>query len=221
VFQQGGPDDPKTWERLTVGAVLTGNSYPQSWTHPTKPFDFYDLRGALNVFSAKILLDKDEIFCYDVESGELLSGGLRANGEICGQWGIWPAEIMAKRDIDAPVGWFELDLGLLFKHSRYEVRYEPLPRFPASWRDLAIVVDEAISAGQISAVIREAGGEFLTRVEPFDLFRSTEKLGPDKKSLAIRVDFSHPQRSLETEEVDGWIKAIVAKLQTECGAVLR
>ena len=220
VFQQGSPSDPQTWERLTLSAVMTGNSYPHSWTHPAKPFDFYDLRGVLDVFCAKILLDKDEIFCYDVESGELLSGGVRANGEICGQWGIWPTDLMAKRDVDAPVGWFELDLGLLFKHRRDGVKYKPLPRFPISWRDLAIVVDEGIPALDIVGSIRKAAGEFLVRVEPFDVFRS-EKLGQNKKSLAIRLDFSHPQRSLEADEVDGWMKTIVAQLQAEHNATLR
>ncbi len=221
VFQQGTADDPRTWESQVLGAVMTGASYPFSWAHPSKPFDFYDLNGAIDVFCAKILLDKDEIFCYDIESGELLKGSLRAKGEICGQWGIWPAEIMSKRDIDAPVGWFELDLGLLLKHRREEVKYAPLPRFPISWRDLAMVVDESVAAGDVVKVIRQHGGDYLVRTEPFDIFRNAEKLGPQKKSLAIRLDFSHPQRSLEAEEVDEWMRTIVSHLQTDCGAILR
>jgi phenylalanyl-tRNA synthetase beta chain len=220
-FQRGRSDDPQTWERQMLAAVMTGNAYPQSWAHPSKSFDFYDLKGMIDVFCAKILLDKDEIFCYDIESRELLTGGLRVDGQVCGQWGIWSAEVMAKRDIDAPVGWFELDLGLLFQRQRPGVKYEPLPRFPVSWRDLAIVVSESVAAEELLKVIRAAAGECLVRAEPFDIFRNPEKLGPEKKSLAIRLDFSHPQRSLEADEVDEWMHNIVNRLQTDCGAVLR
>ena len=221
VFAPGRPDDPRTWERQVIAGVMTGYRYPQGWGHLSKSFDFYDLKGTIEVFCDRILLDKYEIFCYDVESGELLTGELRANGEICGQWGIWPTEIMAKRDIDAEVGWFELDLGLLSTHRRDEVKYVPLPRFPISWRDLAIVVDESVSAAELTSTIRRVGGEFLVHVEPFDEFRSAEKLGAQKKSLAIRLEFSHPQRSLEAEEVDGWMRDVVERLKAEHGAVLR
>lgn len=220
VFHGGVPDDPRTWERQVLAVVLTGQSYPQGWAHHAKPIDFYDLKGVLEVLCTKISLDKYDIFCYDADSTEQLAGELRVSGEVCGRWGMWPADQMAERNIDAPVGWIELDIERLFEFRRGQSKYSPLPRFPISWRDLAIVVDESLPAGEILNTIRSAGGECLVRVEPFDVFRS-EKLGANKKSLAIRLEFSHPQRSLEAEEVDDWMRGIVRRLESQHGAVLR
>jgi len=220
VFREGSHDDPRTWERQTLCAVMTGQSYPQGWAHPVKSFDFYDLKGVLEVLSAKISLDNVEIICYDVESGELLSGEWRAPGAVLGKWGIWPQSVMAKRDIDAAVGWFEIDLAAVDDRRRTSMQYLPLPKFPISWRDLAVVVDEGVTADEMLATVRSRGGDCLVRVEPFDVFRG-EKLGQGKKSIAFRLDFSHPDRSLESAEVDGWMSNIVEGLRDAHAANLR
>jgi phenylalanyl-tRNA synthetase beta chain len=220
VFDENGSADPRKWERQLLTAVVTGQSYPQGWAHPNKPFDFYDLKGVIEVLGAKISLDNVEIICYDIESGELLKGELRSNGANVGRWGIWPTEIMSKRDIDAPVGWFEMDLGMVAECRRSEVKYAALPRFPISWRDLAVVVDEAVTAKELLATVREGGGPCLVRAEPFDVYRG-EKLGADKKSVAIRLEFSHAERSLESAEVDSWVEKIIEGLRSAHGAILR
>ncbi|HEY3294464.1 MAG TPA: phenylalanine--tRNA ligase subunit beta [bacterium] len=220
VFEEGSREDPRTWERQTLCAVMTGQSYPQSWAHAVKPFDFYDLKGVFEVLCAKISLDNVEIICYDVESGEVLSGELRSDGDRVGKWGLWPATLMTKRDIDADVGWFELDLGAVEAHRRRGISYAALPKFPTSWRDLAVVVDETVTAAELVKTIRERGGEFLDKALPFDIFRG-EKLGLGKKSIAFRLEFSNPERSLESPEVDEWMSNIVEGLKAAHGANLR
>jgi phenylalanyl-tRNA synthetase beta chain len=85
---------------------------------------------------------------------------------------------------------------------------------------LALVLDEEITATALEATGRAAAGQFLVRLEPFDVFRS-EKLGVGKKSVALRFEFSHPDRSLTDEEVDGWINSVCERLQREHGALLR
>lgn len=220
VFQEAETNDPRLWERLTLAAVITGSGYPQSWAHPNNPFDFYDLKGTLEVLSARLSLDNLKIICYDIVSGELLNGELRSNSNPVGTWGIWSADIMSKRDIDAPVGWFVLDLTAVAGLNLSAASYTALPRFPLSWRDLAVVVDEAIPAAELTDTIRAAGGAFLLRVTPFDVFRG-EKLGAGKKSIALRLDFSHPERSLESAEVDGWMDAVIRGLKQNHSAELR
>ena len=220
VFKEGLPGDPRTWERQTLAAVMTGRSYPQGWAHQDKPLDFYDLKGAIEVLTAKISLDNVEILCYDVQGGEVLFGEMVADGKPFGKWGVWPAEHMARCEIDAPVGWIELDLGVIFTLRHDERKYVPLPRFPISWRDIAVVVDEDVTASDLVGAIRQHGGPCLVRAEPFDVYRG-EKLGVRKKSVAIRLEFSHPDRSLESAEVEEWVTTVLQGLKSAHGANLR
>lgn len=220
VFHKGSADDPRTWESHVVAGLLTGQSYPVSWSHESKPFDYYDLKGVVNTLCTRLSLDNYEIYCYDVDEKGGLKCELKLAGKSCGKLGVWSKEEMSKRDIEAPVGWFEFDLAKMRNAVAAELKYKPLPRFPIAWRDLALLVDRDKTAADLEATIRKAGGEYLTTVRPFDLFEG-KKLGENKKSLAFRVEFSHPERSLEAEEVDGWMAAIVKLLETEQGGQLR
>jgi len=220
VFHEGLADDPRTWERQVLGALMTGRTYPPSWAHPSMTLDFYDLKGVIEVLCAKISLDKVEIICYDLESGEVLKGRVTSGEEEIGRFGIWPAEQMASRDLDADVAWLELDLSAAASHVVTETTYSPLPKFPISWRDMAVVVDEGVSVAELLATVNGSGGDFLVRAEPFDVYRG-DKLGPGKKSVAIRLEFSHPERSLESEEVDGWMEKILHGLRVAHQATLR
>jgi phenylalanyl-tRNA synthetase beta chain len=219
-FHPGAADDPRTWEKHVVAGLITGQSYPQSWSHDPKPFDYYDLKGVIHTLCTRLSLDNYEIYCYDTNGQGGLKCELKVGGISCGKLGVWEREVMSKRDIDAAVGWFELDLALLKQGVRAEVQYKPLPRFPIAWRDLALLVDRGIKAGELQVTINEAGGEFLEGVRAFDLYEG-KKLGENKKSLAFRLEFSHPERSLGTEEVDGWMAAIVKALEGKHGAALR
>jgi phenylalanyl-tRNA synthetase beta chain len=220
VFHEGCAGDPRNWEQQVLSGIITGQSYPQNWGHPPKSSDFYDLKGVLEVLCNKISLDKVEFFCYDIVSSEVLSGELRSGDAAIGRWGIWPTEQMRNRDIEAPVSWFELDLAAALSHRISDFKYVPLPRFPIAWRDVAVVVDKAVAVGSLVESVKSLAGSFMVRAEPFDVFQS-EKLGSDKKSVAIRIEFSHPDRSLEAEEVDRWMSDIVRGLESEYGATLR
>jgi phenylalanyl-tRNA synthetase beta chain len=220
VFGESKPDDPRTWERQTLAVVMTGQSYPQSWAHRDNPLDFFDLKGVVEVVTAKISLDNVRINCYPVQDEEVLNGEVVASGARIGKWGVWPTTVMAKCEIDAPVCWLELDLGAVFALQKKEHKYTPLPRFPISWRDIAVVVDESVTAEELTDTIRSRGGGYLAKVEPFDVFRG-EKLGAQKKSVAMRLEFSHPDRSLESAEVDEWLNLILEGLKSAHGANLR
>lgn len=220
VFHKGSADDPRTWESHVVAGLMTGQSYPASWSHESKPFDYFDLKGVVNTLCTRLSLDNYEIYCYDVNEKGGLKCDLKLAGKTCGSLGVWSKDDMSKRDIDTPVGWFEFDLARLREAVKADLKYRPLPRFPVAWRDLALLVDRGKTAAELEKTIRSTGGEFLTTVRPFDLFEG-KKLGENKKSLAFRVEFSHPERSLGAEEVDVWMASIVKALEQEQGAQLR
>ncbi len=98
-------------------------------------------------------------------------------------------------------------------------QYHPLPRFPAATRDLALVCEETLPAGDVDAVIRKAGGKRLESLSLFDIYRG-EKLGENKKSLAYNLVLRSGEGTLTDEEADGIIGKILKNLE-EIGAVLR
>lgn len=79
----------------------------------------------------------------------------------------------------------EILLQPLYDHTSEEIRYRELPRFPASERDIAVVVDQGVEAGAMISAIREAAGELLQSVQVFDVYTGS-KLGEGKKASRFR-----------------------------------
>ena len=114
----------------------------------------------------------------------------------------------------------ELALGWLLEQGDRTPRFQALPRFPAVARDLAVVVEEAVTWGRVEAAAASVPCAFRESVNLFDLYRG-KQAGPGRKSLAFSVRFRHPDRTLTHEEVDAVMAGTVAALARDCGAVLR
>ena len=104
--------------------------------------------------------------------------------------------------------------------SNKTVIYKPLSKYPAVQRDLAVVVEEKVCAGDLIKGIKNAGGGFLKSVELFDIYRSP-LLGADKKSMAFSLLFRSDDRTLTVEEVAKAFDKIVRALEYKFGAKLR
>jgi phenylalanyl-tRNA synthetase beta chain len=114
----------------------------------------------------------------------------------------------------------ELDLTGLGGGLRSAVTAEAPPRHPASDRDVAVVVAEDIAAGDAAAAIRAHAGPTLASLQLFDVYRGSP-LASNEKSLAFRLTFRGPDRTLEEAEVDAAIAAITSGLATEIGGRIR
>ena len=99
-------------------------------------------------------------------------------------------------------------------------RYAPSPRFPASERDIAVVVPEEAEAGALLECIRANGGEYLEDAALFDIYRSAA-LGEQKKSMAFSVRFRSSEGTLAEEQISGSMEQILAALKAQFGAELR
>jgi phenylalanyl-tRNA synthetase beta chain len=100
------------------------------------------------------------------------------------------------------------------------VRYEPLPRFPAVQRDLAIVVSAEVTAGQVEAAIRAMNAPLLTRVTLFDVYTGGQ-VGAGRRSLAWSLTFQAPDRTLTDAEVNRVHEQIVAEVARRFRAEVR
>jgi phenylalanyl-tRNA synthetase beta chain len=99
-------------------------------------------------------------------------------------------------------------------------RVAAVPRFPPALQDIALVVDERVSAADLTAVVRSAGGPLLADVRLFDVYRGPQ-LPPGQKSLAFSLVFQAPDRTLTDAEVEAEKRRIVEAVAGRLGARLR
>ena len=114
----------------------------------------------------------------------------------------------------------ELDLDALFQLVDKERYYQPIPKYPASTRDLAVLCDENIYVLQLENSIRKAAKKSLEKLELFDVYRGAQ-VAEGKKSVAFSLSLRAADHTLTDKEADEIIQNILKALETECGAVLR
>ncbi len=122
--------------------------------------------------------------------------------------------------LDGVWGVFELDLDALAEAAPQVAAFEPVSPFPDVRQDLAFVVDEDVSAAEMLSTIREEAGELLRELAVFDEYRG-EQIGEGKRSLAFRLAFGSPERTLTDEDVAPVRASIVDALASRFDAVLR
>lgn len=211
------PDQP-----YRVAGVLCGRRYRASWEKRTETVDFYDLKGLLETLIEKIFLDKIKFILYDnheyLEPEEAMR--VLVDSQEIGHFGKIKKTILDRFDIEVPVYVFELVLNPLLQSLEERRHYEPVPKFPYVEKDMALVVDESVLSEEIRNYIIKIGGPLLKNVEVFDVFRG-EKLPKGKKSVAFRMRFQSPQRTLSDDEVDEIFEKVIRKSEHTFKASLR
>jgi phenylalanyl-tRNA synthetase beta chain len=215
----------REWWRL--GVAGTGAGEPASFNRPHRPYDIDDAKGAIDLLAARLGFDAPT---YRTERGEpLLHPGRAARVEarrdgalaLAGVVGELHPSVVDEWDLrGARVVVAELDLAGLGGGRRAPVTAAAPPRHPASERDLAVVVSDGVAAGDVAATIRAYGGETLATIHLFDVYRGSP-LDADEKSLAYRLTFRAPDRTLEEAEVDAAIGSITNGLTTRIGGRIR
>jgi phenylalanyl-tRNA synthetase beta chain len=208
-------------ERWALAGALTGRAERRSWDASDREIDFYDGKGLLWALAEALEVDSLEAACYD---GALLDGRsgslLRAGGRDLGMYGMLSRDTLEAWELAAPTFVFELDLDLLSSLCRTIGDYAPLPRFPKVRRDIALVVDETVDAGDVRKEIVGSGEALLAGVEVFDVFRG-EQIGAGKKSIGFALTYMSPERTLTDAEVDEAHGRVVGRLVKVFGASLR
>ena len=116
-------------------------------------------------------------------------------------------------DVVKPTVYADLNLGALLAAAKRITDIEPLPKYPSIKRDLALLAPRTLPVNQILKVIRKNGGEYLHKVELFDIYAGS-KLGDDVKSVAYSLLFRDLDKTLSDEEINPVIEDILRELQT-------
>jgi len=214
-----GDRPPPAHEPHRIGCLAVGSLAPQSWRGGDAAADFFALKGTLEALAAQLGAELEveqgsEPFLHPGRSATVLLGGVEAGwiGElhplVCRQW-----------DLEAAAG-FEIGLGELAEAASLgREQYEDVTSFPAVRQDLAAVVDDDVPAAKVRDAVLGGGGELLRSAEVFDLYRG-EQVGEGRKSLALRLTFRAPDRTLTDDEVAGLREQIRSQL-AELGGSLR
>ena len=192
VFQYGQ-------ERSTLAAILTGDEFPPTWrcTSPRKT-DFFDLKGCVESLGVEYL-----DFTPAAIDGLVSALKITVAGEVVGTIGqLTPTQLRAM-DCSNSVSIFEIDLEMV-QLRPIPTRIQPIPRFPAVTRDIAIIAASSVSHAQIEHVLRSANEPLLADIQLFDLFSDPEgiRVPTGQKSLAYSLTYRSADRTLIADEVN-------------------
>jgi phenylalanyl-tRNA synthetase beta chain len=209
----------------TRGAAVawTGLATPDDWSGHRRSVDFFDLKGVAEQLAEVIGV----ALSFDAEAPGYLAEGrrasLRIDGTPVGVVGELSPAVAAARDLPAGdavyVAEFNLD-ALAAAASATAHLTTALPRFPAVVRDLAILVDDTLSAEKVRGTIRSAAPDTLAHLAEFDRYQG-QGIPDGKVSLAFRLTFQSPDRTLTDDEVQAGMQRIVGALERTWNAVQR
>lgn len=209
---------PQEANRLALAA--TGQSSDPNWRMPASPADFYLLKGALEALCVRLRIKTLEFCASELPfTHPSRSAVIRVGGTEVGFIGQLHPFVAETWDFRQAVTICELDLDALISAADLVPQVLPLFRYPAVWRDIAVVVPREIAASEVKRCIREAGGALLDRVTLFDLYEG-EQVPPGKRSLAYNITFRRPGGTLTDEEVQAALEQVEQAL-VNLGAVLR
>jgi phenylalanyl-tRNA synthetase beta chain len=202
-----------------LGCLVVGALAPYSWRGEAGPAGFFELRAVLDALCGQLGARASLV----ATSEPFLHPGRAAEVRLAGRPAGWLGEIhpLVARgwDLSAATG-FELHAEALFEAARAgDGQYEDVTTYPAVYEDIAVAVDEEVPAGQVREAVLRGGGELLRSAQLFDLYRG-EQVGGGRKSLALRLEFRAPDRTLTDAEV-AERRAAIADAIAELGGSLR
>lgn len=203
-----------------LGGLVSGSLHQESWSNVKKVVDFFDIKGDIESLLdlTRNAIDYNFVKASHpaLHSGQ--SAALHLNGQQIGLFGALNPAIQRKLDISNRAYLFEINLDSL-QRARIP-RMRELSKFPEVNRDLAIVIDEQVSASQILEAVRACAGDYLIDLRIFDVYQG-DAVEKSKKSIALGLTLQHPSRTLGDEDINGIINSCVKELQTQFNAKLR
>ncbi len=217
----GLPEEPR---RLAF--AITGRRYEPAWdTKIGVKVDFYDLKGIVEALMDALHINvtyapAEHPSFHPGKCAAVLAGASTSPSTPLGVFGELHPLVQENYDFVSPVlaADFDLEAVLALIPTGYETR--PVSEFPPVLEDIALIVDEALPANRVEALIKQTGGKMLASVKLFDVFRS-EQIGAGKKSLAYSLTYQSLDGTLTDKDAAQIRGRIVRRLEQEVGAKLR
>ncbi|MFV8781683.1 phenylalanine--tRNA ligase subunit beta [Microbulbifer sp. SA54] len=206
-------------ERMIAGLIY-GTRQPEGWAGTKDVVDFYDIKADVEALLAHY--DAEAEFTFIAAKHPALHPGQCAqvlrNGEEVGFVGALHPTLQKTYDLPKAAFLFELSQDALGQSLL--PAFKPLSKFPEVRRDLAILADAETPVGDLLKVAVEAAGEYLTDFNVFDVYQG-KGIDFNRKSVAMGLTFQHPSRTLNDEEINAAVDAVVRELEQKYNASLR
>ena len=213
----------KPQERRSLALVATGGRAPGAWEAGAlaAKADYYDLKGAVEALLVRLKVAAVEFVPQEAAAGVFAqSAVVKAGGRTLGEIGVLQEKLGREFDLRDPVALAELDLDEVLALARWNKAYRPLPQHPSIQRDVALVVDVAVTHEQVMAVFSRCRKNLVESVKLFDIF-SGKTIPSGKKSMAYSLMYRAADRTLTDAEVNKTHEEIVGKLKTELQCEVR
>lgn len=201
---------------MRIAALAAGQTQPEQWGVASRRVDFFDLKSDVEALLAPRRAEFVPAAHPALHPGR--SAEVRVQGERVGMIGELHPLWVERYDLGAAPIVFELDLAAALG-SDIPV-YADLSRFPTVSRDIALIADQSVPVGDLLSTMKRAAPAIVRSVELFDVYQG-KGVEEGKRSLAFRVLMQDTQRTLEDQEVESAISAIVREADTSFGARLR
>jgi phenylalanyl-tRNA synthetase beta chain len=211
-------------EKLLLSIVMTGKRRGAHWAQKSEAVDFYDIKG---IFDRLISYLGVKGLSYTSASPEGFHPGRTAElllttsegPKVIGRVGQLHPTVQQLRDLDDTYV-LEVELAPILEAAGDAIVYKLLPRYPSIGRDIAVVVNASVPVGLMEQSIAEVAGDLLESIQVFDIYTG-ERLGANRKSVAIALVYRHAERTLLDEEVTELHAKVVQTLEQQYEAELR
>jgi phenylalanyl-tRNA synthetase beta chain len=192
-------------ERLCL--YLSGNQTPHHWNATVETIDIYFCKGLVTSLVSDAAVEAD--------------GSVKLGKKKLGSIESVSSEKRKEFGIDKPVWFVDLDWKAMQQYIKNaHPKFLPIPKFPGTTRDLALVLDKGVQYASVEKAIHSVVSDKMVSLDVFDVFES-EKLGKDKKSYAVRLEFLDTTKTIVDADVDAEMKKVIASLENTIGAEIR
>lgn len=222
-----GVDDARLYE---VGSIFVPKDQPVTQEPYEKlklcigmygSYDFYDLKGIIEGVLSRLGIT---VSLKAVKDNPTFHPGRTAamyvDDDLIGIYGEASVQTLSNYGLDHKVYLAELDIEMLLKHKNSDWKYEALPKYPAMFRDIAVIVKDEILAGDMIEVIKAVNPHLIESVKLFDVYKG-EHIEEGYKSVAFSVTYRNKERTLKDKEVENIHNKILHDLGNKFDAKLR